>query len=90
MAINSGELMFIEEFRDYLSRSYDNPRVISDCISRCRRVQKYEGDLWEHFQVDKGKLISSRLYYTLTEVQNCMNPTHSIPIKGTKGYKSNI
>lgn len=88
MAVDTTELKFIEEFRGYLLRSYDNSRVISDCISRCRRVQKYEGDLWGHFQNNKGWLILDRLTYTLEDVQKCVKPTHSIPIKGTKGFNS--
>ncbi len=47
--MNKLELRCEEEFRTYLSDRVDNPRVISDCISRCRRVQKYEGDLAENF-----------------------------------------
>jgi hypothetical protein len=88
MAVNTMELKLIEGFRSFLSKIYDNPRVISDCISRCRRVQKYEGDLWVHFDNDKGQLILERLTYTLDDVQKCMTPAHSIPIKGSKGYKS--
>lgn len=88
MAVNTTELRFLEEFKDCLSRSYDNPRVISDCVSRCRRVQKYEGDLCGHFQKDKGRLLLDRLTYSLEDVQKSIEAAHSIPITGSKGYKS--
>lgn len=88
MAISTVELKFAEEFKRFLTGTYDNPRVISDCLSRCRRVQKYEGDLWGHFQTDKGRLLIGRLTYTLADVKNCVNPIHSIPIQGSNGFKS--
>ncbi|WP_340392860.1 hypothetical protein [Paenibacillus sp. FSL E2-0190] len=88
MADIAADMEFAEEFRSYLSWTYDNPRVVSDCLSRCRRVQKFEGDLWRHYQDDRGQLLLDKLTYTLEDVQKCMKPKHSIPIKGTKGLKS--
>lgn len=75
-------------FRAYLNDVLDNDRVIGDCISRCRRVIKYEGDLDTHFDNDRGRILLWRLAYSRTDAEQCKSPNHSIPIKGSKGYNS--
>lgn len=80
--------MNIEQFRLYLSRKYSNQRVIGDAISRCKRVEKYEGDLDEHFVHDRGKSLLNKLAYSKEDANRQVEPNHSIPIKGTKGYLS--
>lgn len=77
-----------EQFRQYLSNKYKNPRVISDTISRCKRVEKYEGNLDKHFEEDEGGLILKRLTYGKRDAELCREPKHSIKINGSKGYIS--
>lgn len=59
--MKQAELRNEEQFRAYLSESIENSRVICDCISRCRRVQKHEGDLVEHFHKDQGRSLLDKL-----------------------------
>lgn len=75
-------------FRAYLNEVFDNDRVVSDCISRCRRVNKYEGDLDSHYNNDRGRALLDKLTYSKTDAEQCKNPKHSISIKGSKGYYS--
>lgn len=75
-------------FRAYLNEIFNNDRVISDCISRCRRVIRYEGDLDVHFNNDKGNILLEKLTYSRIDAEECKNPKHTIPIKGSKGYYS--
>jgi hypothetical protein len=82
------ELKYEENFKSFLCSKFDNQRVISDCISRCKRVQKYEGNLADHFRRDSGKSLSERLDYSIQDVDHNKHPKHSIPIKGSKGLKS--
>lgn len=82
------ELRNEEQFRAYLSECNDSSRVISDCISRCRRVQKHEGDLAEHFNKDQGRSLLDKLSYTLNEANQGIHPKHSVTIRGRKGFRS--
>jgi len=85
---NKVELQYESQFKQYLSRITENQRVISDCISRCKRVQIYEGDLVKHYTSDEGKTLLEKLSYSMEEAKRGINPRHSIQFKGTKGYKS--
>lgn len=78
------ELGCEEQFRAYLSDRVDNSRVINDCISRCRRIQKHEGTLIEHFNMDRGRSLSDKLSYTLEDVNRCISPKHLVTIAGQK------
>lgn len=82
------ELRNQEQFRAYLSEHIDSSRVISDCISRCRRVQKHEGDLSEHFKMDQGRSLLDKLSYSLIEANQSIHPKHSVTITGRKGFIS--
>lgn len=84
--MNKAELNYEDQFRSYLSDLYDNQRVISDCISRCKRVQKYEGYLTEHFKYDGGKSLLEKLHYTREEAKKEIKPKHSIEFRGSKGF----
>ncbi len=42
-----------DDFRLYLQRSKLQRRPQSDCLSRCKRVEKTYGDLDEHFAKDQ-------------------------------------
>lgn len=82
------EIKYEEDFKSFLCNKFDNQRIISDCISRCKRVQKHEGDLAEHYFSDKGQQLLSRLYYSIDDANQGKEPNHSIKFQGTKGYKS--
>ncbi|MCG5254781.1 MULTISPECIES: hypothetical protein [Brevibacillus] len=82
------ELRNEKQFRTYLSENIENSGVISDCISRCRRVQKHEGDLAEHYSKDQGRTLLDKLSYTLEEANQGIHPKHSITITGSKGFRS--
>jgi hypothetical protein len=85
---NNEVLKYEGQFKSYLTKSIDNQRVVSDCISRCRRVQKHEGDLHEHFINDRGKSLIEKLHYTMEEAHQEIKPRHSIEFRGRKGFKS--
>jgi hypothetical protein len=82
------ELKYEVQFKFYLTKIHNNPRVISDCISRCKRVQKFEGDLAEHFKNDNGQMLLYNLNYSMEDVNKSIQPKHSVPIQGNKGFKS--
>jgi hypothetical protein len=72
------DLKYEENFKQYLCSKFDNQRVISHCISRCKRVQKYEGDLAQHFISDEGKILLGRLAYSREDANQGKQPKHSI------------
>lgn len=84
----SVELTYEEEFKKYLSGITQNKRVIVDCISRCKRVQRHEGNLVNHYNNDGGKLLLEKLSYSMEEANQGFHPRHSIQFSGTKGFKS--
>ena len=68
------------QFRDYLHRLRRpdggrrlQERAIQDCVSRCKRVDRYEGDLDRHFDGDQCRYLLQRLSYPYD---------HGIPIDG--------
>jgi len=75
-------------FRKYLIEHKLSTKVIGDYIYRCRRVEKYEGDLDVHYKLDEGNSLLSRLTYTKQDEKMRCQPSHSIDFKGTNGYKS--
>jgi hypothetical protein len=82
------ELKHEENFKRFLCNKFDNQRVISDCISRCKRVQIHEGDLTDHFINDGGQLLLSRLDYNVNDANQGKQPKHSITFQGKQGFKS--
>lgn len=76
-----------EQFSLYLERSLST-NVVGDYISRCKRVERHEGNLDIHFKHDRGQSLIRKLTYTKEDEQNCREPLHSIIFKGKKGYKS--
>src|SRR5437762_3303182 len=68
-----------------------------DAVSRCRRVEKWEGDLDRHFAADRiGKLLD-RLSYSREDEQSGSHPRHSVPFstganirKGTNSLASAV
>lgn len=77
-----------ESFRGYLYNVLSSKRLVQDCISRCRRVEHYEGSLVKLYSDDQGKTILERLTYSKEDANHGFEPKHNIPIKGSKGYHS--
>ncbi|MEC5424254.1 hypothetical protein QGM71_12205 [Virgibacillus sp. C22-A2] len=80
--------MNTEQFKKYLSKRYENQRVIGDAVSRCKRVEKFEGDLDIHFEKNQGVSILNKLTYSKRDAGLFIEPKHSISIEGSKGYIS--
>jgi hypothetical protein len=57
-------------------------RPRSDAKSRCKRVEKYEGDLDAHFERDKMRSLLDSLAYSKNDHEAGISPCHSIPIDG--------
>lgn len=71
------------EFGNYLRnvrRSEEG--TISSRISDCNRVERYEGDLDEHFDNDQCQALLGRLTYSTHDQQLNRPPKHKIPIDG--------
>lgn len=76
------ELAHEGAFRKYLGNTLSGERLVSDCISRCRRVERCEGSLLNHFNVNSGSLLLNRLEYSATDERSGTQQRHSIPIRG--------
>ena len=74
------------KFRIYLEKKNLSFRVVGDYISRCKRVERYEGDLDSNFIKDGGANIIRKLTYTKEDEKMCRQPIHSIEFKGSKGF----
>ncbi len=77
------------EFEIWLMESYltqngtplqKRPR--SDAISRCKRVEKYEGNLDAHFEKDKMFSLLEKLTYSRADEMAGITPLHAVRIKG--------
>lgn len=53
-----------------------------DAISRCRRVERYEGDLDRHFARDRMRALIDRFEYSTEASTRRLPPAHSVPISG--------
>lgn len=63
--------MRTEDFRKWLQTKAYNKKPISDCISRCRQVERLgQLDLDEEFKKDKGENICSILKYGCADERN--------------------
>jgi len=64
------------QFSMYLEKLPLSQRVVKDYISRCRKVEKYEGDLDIHFKHNKGQSLIRKL--TIDEmINNYLNEVFS-------------
>ena len=77
------------EFENWLNEIYTTQnggrlqkRPRSDAMSRCKRVERYEGDLDDHYHQYGMKGLLLRLNYTRGDQEAGINPQHSIPIQG--------
>lgn len=75
-------------FKEYVKKVFSNPRVQSDCVSRCKRVDRVEGDLDKHHIEDECKSLLCKLDYSKEEANNEIQPKHSIKFNGNKGFQS--
>lgn len=72
-----------EEFRSWLDLKYPTSQTtVSNRISNCKNVEKYYGDLDEHFLKDRCSSILNDLSYTLDDERNIREQKHLIKIKG--------
>ena len=79
--------MMTREFEQYLEKRFPGPKKKGsrdNAKSRCRRVEKYEGDLDEHYEADGMLGLLNKLEYTVEDESYNRPPRHSIPIKGSK------
>jgi hypothetical protein len=76
------ELVNEDAFRRYLGKVLSSDRVIRDCISRCRRVELFEGNLLNHYNLDGGRSLLNRLEYSASDERSGAGQRHSIPIDG--------
>jgi hypothetical protein len=49
-----------------------------DALARCRRVEKFEGDLDQHFAIDRMATLLARLKYSREDERSGLAPRHSI------------
>ena len=57
-------------------------RPRSDAKSRCKRVERHEGDLDIHFKKDNMLSLLNKLAYSKGDQESGVSPRHSIPIDG--------
>lgn len=75
-------------FRSYMERQAVRKKHVQNSVSRCRKVNHWEGNLYQHYANDQGRSLLERLTYTKEDVERCLEPRHSLPIEGKKGYIS--
>ena len=75
--------MLSADFQQYL-RDVQRLRepTIGSRISNCRRVERYEGDLDEHFRSDQCQNLLWQLTYSTDDQNRNRTPKHRIPIDG--------
>ena len=69
-------------FRGWLQQEGYNDGTINSRVSNCIRVCDAEGDLDEHYFVDKCNSLLEKLTYTVANQRNSDKPKHCIPING--------
>lgn len=92
--------MMINEFKKWL---IDNKISSSQTfVGKLQRIEKYEGNIEEHYKNDKCIQLLKRLTYSTADQNAKSNPLHSIPIEsdsndkyksfydGTRDYKSRL
>jgi len=58
------------------------PAPQRDALSRCRRVERYEGDLDAHYARDRMKRLIESFEYSSDDARLRHSPAHSVPITG--------
>lgn len=70
-----------QEFFEWLKKSFEE-NTASSRLSNCERIEKYEGNLDDHYKNDRGKNLIVRLTYTTNDHEHGRPAGHRIPIKG--------
>lgn len=77
------------EFQEWLEHEYVTRRgaplvapAQGDAISRCRRVERHEGDLDAHYLRDHMSNLLGKFRYPTDASMTGVEPTHSVPIAG--------
>jgi len=73
--------MIENEFFEWLLANYP-PTVAQTRLANCKNVEKYEGNLEQHFANDKGQSLLEKLSYSTNDQRNNRPPKHKIPING--------
>ena len=81
--------MMESEFRDYLRSLHRRDgvhrfqeRTVQNRVSNCKNVERYEGDLDQHFDKDQCRDLLQRLSYSTANHDTNNPPDHKIPIDG--------
>ena len=75
--------MLTTDFEQYLRDVRRmSERTIGSRLSNCRRVERYKGDLDEHFDSDKCQDLLRQLTYSIDDQDRNGPPKHRIPIDG--------
>ena len=56
--------------------------TIASRINNCERIEKFEGDLDDHFDADGLRRLMERLTYSTEDEQYRRKPKHNVPING--------
>ena len=77
------------KFERYLRERGLSEGTIGSSLSNCRRVEKHEEDLDQHF--DRGRMddLIGRLFYSAEDERSGRSPRHKIPIDGEVKNVSN-
>jgi hypothetical protein len=77
------------EFASWLASVYrtrkGTPLIVAaqrDAISRCRRVERYEGDLDRHYSHDRMRALIDRFEYSTEAATRRLPAGHKVPITG--------
>jgi len=70
-----------KQFRSWLEGSY-KIETIDSRVSNCKRVEKFENDLDDHFLRDRLQSLSERLVYSKEDEKSNQPSRHAIPING--------
>ncbi len=70
-----------DAFKNWLYQKYQQ-NTANSRWSNCRTVETYEGDLDNHFNVDRCNHLIQKLTYSTQDARENKPPRHRIPIKG--------
>ncbi len=73
------EIEFVRYLKDVCNLA---ERTVGSRISNCRRVERYEGDLDDHFQADGMASLLRNLTYSTEDANRNLPARHHIPIVG--------
>jgi hypothetical protein len=74
-----------DNFKQWLAdiKEYESG-TINSRITNCLKVERYEGDLDEHYNTDCGCRLLEKLAYSTADERKGESPKHNIPIAGNK------